>query len=167
MAARTFRCTCVIANGNYRSDWIGAWQLTVGVVPDSFIDQVLQDSDSDMISLFVDHQGAIQLYSDPDLIDYATISKGDETKNTLERLLTDPADVQAVHEAMDELNSNNTRVTTRFVKFDGRRYLAGVAYIPEIDWYEITLLDLAALLPLSSFRGILLVYGITLFPPAK
>jgi hypothetical protein len=38
-------------------------------------------------------------------------------------------------------------------------HLAGVAYLPEIDWYEITLLDLDVLVPMSSFSGILLVYG--------
>jgi diguanylate cyclase (GGDEF)-like protein len=37
-----------------------------------------------------------------------------------------------------------------------------VAWLPEIGWYEITLLDLDVVLPLTSFRGILLVYGAAL-----
>lgn len=136
--------------------------IGTGMELEGFIDQVLQDSDSDMISLFVDHRGAIQLYSDPSLIDYASISNPGTPFNSLGRLLDSPADVQRIESAMAELSSTNEAVTTRFVQRDNRRYLAGIVYVPEIDWYEITLLDFESLLPLSSFSGILLICGITL-----
>jgi diguanylate cyclase (GGDEF)-like protein len=61
-----------------------------------------------------------------------------------------------------EPESVNSSVISRFVEINGKRHLAGVAYLPEIDWYEITLMDLDVLVPLSSFTGILLVYAITL-----
>ena len=63
---------------------------------------------------------------------------------------------------MKELEALDTTVVSRFVEVSGKRYLAGVAHLPEIDWYEITLLDLDTLLPISSFTGILVVYGLTL-----
>ena len=44
----------------------------------------------------------------------------------------------------------------------GKRQLAGVAYLPKIDWYEITLLDLDVVLPLSQFKGLLIVYSVTM-----
>ncbi len=135
--------------------------LGTGMELEGFIDQVLQDSSDDVTSLFVDHRGAIQLYSDPSLIDYASISNPGSPSNTLERLLS-PADVQSLTGAMAELVKTGEAVTTRFIHLSGKRYLAGVAYIPEIDWYEITLLDFKSLLPLSSFSGILLICGITL-----
>jgi diguanylate cyclase (GGDEF)-like protein len=136
--------------------------IGTGMELKGFIDQVLQDSGSDMTSLFVDYRGAIQLYSDPDLIDYASISNPGRPFNSLDRVLDDPADVQIIKNAMAELVSTGTAVTTRFVHWNERRYLAGIAYIPEIDWYEITLLDFESLLPLSSFSGIMLTCGITL-----
>lgn len=136
--------------------------IGTGMALDGFIDQVLQDSGDDVSSLFVDHRGAIQLYSDPSLIDYASISNPGSPSNTLERLLDDPADVLSIKDAMAALVESGEAVTTRFVHLNGKRYLAGVAYIAEIDWYEITLLDFESLLPLSSFSGILLICGITL-----
>nr|WP_067295016.1 diguanylate cyclase [Marinobacterium profundum] len=136
--------------------------IGTGMELDGFIDQVLQDSGQDVTSLFVDHRGAIQLYSDPSLIDYGSISNPGTPANTLERLLDDPADVLNIKAAMAELARSDADVTTRFVHLNGKRYLAGVAYIPEIDWYEITLLDFESLLPLSSFSGILLICSITL-----
>jgi diguanylate cyclase (GGDEF)-like protein len=63
---------------------------------------------------------------------------------------------------MKELEGQSATVVSRFVEINGKRYLAGIAYLPEIGWYEITLLDLDVLLPLSRFGGILLVYGLTL-----
>ncbi len=138
--------------------------LGTGMELEGFINQVLQDSESDtsMTSIFVDYRGAIQLYSDPSLIDYASISNPGLPVNTLDRLLDEPADVLSIKDAMVELVTTSKSVTTRFVNRDERRYLAGVAYIPEIDWYEITLLDFEKLLPLSSFSGIALICGITL-----
>ena len=52
--------------------------------------------------------------------------------------------------------------TPCFADVQGRRHLAGIVYLPEIDWYEITLIDLAVLMPLSHFSTILLVFIISL-----
>lgn len=43
-------------------------------------------------------------------------------------------------------------VATLFVQANGRRHIAGIAYLPEIDWHEITLLDLELRLPFSQFK---------------
>jgi diguanylate cyclase (GGDEF)-like protein len=44
------------------------------------------------------------------------------------------------------------------VVVEGARKLAGIAHLPEIGWYEITLLDLGVLLPASQFSGLMLIY---------
>ncbi len=136
--------------------------LGTGLELNTFINTVVNDSDASVSSLFVDHQGAVQLYRDQSMIDYASISSTNPSQHSLNKLFTDPADQQAIREAMTEVGASDNLVATRFVHLDGKRCLAGVAYVPEIDWYEITLIDIEALLPLSSFSSILLVYGITL-----
>lgn len=123
---------------------------------------VLEQTRPGMASLFVDHNGAIQAHRDQRLIDFASISKSATEHKTLDLLFDRPRDREAIHAAMKELADTNSKVHTRFVEINGKRHLAGVAYLPEIDWYEITLLDLDVLLPLSSFSGILLVYLLTL-----
>jgi len=40
------------------------------------------------------------------------------------------------------------------LQFAGKPHLAGVTALPEIGWYEITLLDMDELLPVSRFAGI-------------
>jgi len=127
-----------------------------------FIHAVVDQGQPGMTSLFVDHNGAIQAHRDQRLIDFTSISKSAQAHKTLDLLFDRKQDRIALHAAMKELESVETMVVSRFVEIKGKRYLAGVAYLPEIDWYEITLLDLDVLLPISSFSGILLVYGLTL-----
>jgi diguanylate cyclase (GGDEF)-like protein len=123
---------------------------------------VVDQTEPGMTSLFVDHNGAIQAHRDQQMIDYASISKSAQERKTLDLLFDRQIDRDAVRGAMKELERMETPVISRFVEIAGKRHLAGVAYLPEIDWYEITLMDLDVLVPFSSFTGILLVYAITL-----
>ncbi|MCP5240818.1 MAG: diguanylate cyclase [Zoogloeaceae bacterium] len=127
-----------------------------------FIRDVVDNGQPGITSLFVDHGGAIQAYRDQRVIDFASITKRSAHRNSLDLLLDRGVDRVALRTAMKELEALDTTVVSRFVEVSGKRYLAGVAYLPEIDWYEITLLDLDTLLPISSFTGILVVYGLTL-----
>ncbi len=126
------------------------------------IHAVVEQTQPGMTSLFVDHNGAIQAHRDQRMIDYASISKTAADRKTLDLVFDRASDRAAVRAAMRELASGTNSVISRFVEINGKRHLAGVAYLPEIDWYEISLLDLDVLLPISSFSGILLVYGLTL-----
>jgi diguanylate cyclase (GGDEF)-like protein len=123
---------------------------------------VVEQAQPGMTSLFVDHNGAIQAHRDQRMIDYASISKTAAERNTLNLVFDRQQDRDAIYAAMKELERVNTSVISRFVEIDGKRHLAGVAFLPEIDWYEITLLDLDVVVPISSFSGILLVFGVTM-----
>ncbi len=130
----------------------------------SFIKNVVEEGSPGVTSLFVDHSGAIQIHRNQALIDFSSISKS-QTKsqqNTIDLLFEREADRRAVLAAMKELEVQKKSVATLFVQAGGKRHIAGIAYLPEIDWHEITLLDLDVLLPFSQFTGILVVYTLTL-----
>lgn len=127
-----------------------------------FINNIVQEGTPGVTSLFLNHEGAIQLHRDTALIDFASISKSGEERKTIELLLESPADRKLIFAAMKELESQKKTVVTAFVTVDGKRQLAGIAYLPEIDWYEVTLIDLDVLLPFSNFFGVVLVYALTL-----
>ncbi len=128
-----------------------------------FLANVIEEGTPGITSLFVDHTGAIQLHRDQSLIDFASIRRGKDKKTpkSLELLLGDPTDLQAVRQAMHSVEDKPQTVATTFVQVNGRRHMAGIAYLPEIDWFEVTLLDLDVLLPPHYFYGILGVYIIT------
>ncbi len=111
---------------------------------------------------FFDHAGAIQISRDPSQIDFASITKQSGDKKTVQQLLSKPAERQQLEQLLPQLMENPGQVGSLYLTIEQQHYLAGVIYLPEIDWYEITLLDLETLLPLSTFNSIFIVTGLSL-----
>ncbi len=128
----------------------------------AFIHDVVEENVPGVTSLFVDHGGAVQIHRNQQLIDFGSVSKSGTEQKNLHLLFERDVDYTAMLAAMKSLEMGTQKVATLFVQVHGKRHLAGVAYLPEIDWYEITLLDLDVLLPLSQFKGLLIVYGVTM-----
>jgi diguanylate cyclase (GGDEF)-like protein len=128
----------------------------------SFIRNVVEENVPGVTSMFVDHNGAIQIHRQQQLIDFGSVSKNGKEQKTIGLLLDREKDRQAVLAAMKTLERQDSTVSTLFVEVQGKRHLVGIAYLPEIDWYEITLMDLAVLLPFSEFGGLLGMYVVTL-----
>lgn len=126
------------------------------------IDNIVDTDAPGVTSLIINHAGSIQLHRDRQLIEFSSISKQGAERNTISLIFTEPKDLKAIFQAMDRLRSSPQLVTTEFVNIEGRRHIAGIAYIPEIDWYEITLLDLDIILPLSQFKTIMVTYALGL-----
>ena len=133
-----------------------------GLELDAFVRGVVDQGEPGITSLFVDHHGAIQAHRDLRYIDYASISKAPQERKTLDLVFDRAEDRDTMAAAMTQSRADGEQVITRFVRIGDKRYLAGIAYLSEINWFEITLLDLDVLLPLSGFSGLLVVYGLTL-----
>lgn len=127
-----------------------------------FIREVVVEQQAGVTNLFVDHAGAIQIHRDLSLIDFGSVTKNGGERKTLDLLFDRVQDRTEVLAAMKVLETQQRNVETRFVTLQGRRHLAAVVYLPEIDWYQITLLDLNVLLPLSEFSVLLLLYLLTI-----
>ena len=128
----------------------------------AFIQEVAVEQQPGVTSLFVDHAGAIQIHRDLSLIDFGSITKPSTERKTLDLLFNRPQDRTEVLAAMKTLETQPRQVETRFLTLQGQRHLAAVVYLPEIDWYQITLLDLDVLLPLSEFTVLVVLYLITI-----
>ena len=128
----------------------------------AFLRDVVEPDVEGITGLFVDRNGAIQLHRNPSLINFASISQQGGPQKSLERLFARDEDRQQIFAAMRRLEHGTEKIATRFVTVDGRRHLAGVAYLPEIEWYQITLIDLAVLLPFNQLAGLVALYGLSL-----
>ena len=136
-----------------------------GIELDALLHNIVDLGETGVRTLFADHNGAIQLYRDTRYIDYASIVNPDVKKKTIDLLFENTADRHWIRHTMGRLlNSSEQghRVITGFVTVDGEEQLAGVAYLPSIGWYEITLLDLDVLLPASAFMPLTMVFVVTL-----
>ncbi|TBW58862.1 sensor domain-containing diguanylate cyclase [Marinobacter halodurans] len=136
-----------------------------GMDLEPFLQNIVDLEQPGINTLFVDYNGAIQLYRDRRYIDYASFVKPEGQKKTIELLLDRPADRSWIRQTLDRLREGpeqGYRVETGFVTVDGKSHLAGVTYLPSIGWYEITLLDLDVLLPLATFAPMLGVFSVAL-----
>ncbi len=132
-----------------------------GINLSSFLNDFVETGEDGITTMFVNHDGAIQLYRDQSMIDFASYTKDAGEGNHLGKMMG-PKDQQSLRQAMSQVQESPHQVMSQFVQIDGKRYLAGMAYLPEVDWYEITLMDLDQLLPMSRFNTILLVFSICL-----
>ncbi len=128
----------------------------------NFLHDVLQSDEPGVTSLYIDDQGAIQLHPDRSLIDYASITKAATEHKTFLALLDRAADQSAVKHALETLRLGERTFITQRVQLGERTHLLGMVALPEIGWYQITLMDLSVMLPLSRFSTMGLVYLLTL-----
>lgn len=72
-------------------------------------------------------------------------------------------DVGFIKDSMREMkHSSDDTVKSRYVLLNGIKYLAGISYIKELDWYQIVLRDVHDILTLTDFSGIIALFMITL-----
>jgi hypothetical protein len=122
-----------------------------------FIEAVLGQTHPGITTLFTNHEGAIQLYRDPALIDYASITKDEMSdKSLIFQLFSHPDDHQRIQQAMAAARRQPGTIITSFGQ--QQQYPLAIAWIAELDWFEITIIDLDHVLPPRLFHNILLSY---------
>lgn len=136
-----------------------------GLDLDAFLQDIVDIGQDGITTLFVDYNGAIQLYRDRNYIDFASIIKPEGQKNTVDLLFDHQEDQQhilAMLQTLREGGGQSGEVASGFVTVDGKKHLAGIAFLPAIGWFEITLLDLDTLLPSSHLLPLVWVFIATL-----
>lgn len=127
-----------------------------------FLNQVVNNTDEGVTNFFVDHSASIQLHPDREKISFASISTPGGQQQYVYQHLDLLEGRKVLEQAMADARQHRDEVVSGFVTSKGRRHLMAVAYIPELDWFEITFIDIAKLLPLSRFGGIFLIYTLTI-----
>ncbi|QBM18746.1 hypothetical protein MARI_28880 [Marinobacter sp. JH2] len=132
-----------------------------GLNLDNFLENIVDLNQEGITTLFVDYNGAIQLYRDRNYIDFASIVKPEGQKNTIDLLFEASQDKQKILGMLQMLKKRtheHNPIESGFVTIDGKKHLAGVALLPAIGWFEITLLDLNALIPPSFLWPLIAVF---------
>ncbi len=107
-----------------------------------FLKETVATEPEGMLNLFINRNMAIQLDSDPHLIDYASITKQAKESITVNRFLTDPNDITHLQQDMQTLaHAPDGETRTLWVHVDGAPYLLGLSYIRDLGWYDLTLIN--------------------------
>lgn len=112
-----------------------------GVDLSDFIRSVVSTPLGGAANILIDRNGAIQAHQDVSMIDFASVRKavGKEAQNTVFSLLDHPADAEALRQAMAALVAGNTDVLTLELQVQGHRQLTGIVWVPEIQWFVLTM----------------------------
>ncbi|MDH5542602.1 MAG: response regulator [Nitrospinota bacterium] len=117
----------------------------------NFIQQIVDIKQPGVNNIFVDESGAIQAHRNLQYIDFRSLTKSINERKTVFQMLDSPDEQKEFRALLDSLTGEDKGVGTMFVNIDGNRYLAGVAYLEKMRWYNITLMDLRVLIGPGRF----------------
>ena len=109
-----------------------------------FLHDFINTNESGVTPMILNADGAIQAHPDQSLIAYGSATGLNNQANTLEQLLPNPEDRQALRNAMQQAAEEPGQVKTLWVQLDEREQLLALSYIPELKWHVVSAVDLQA-----------------------
>ena len=143
-----------------------------GVDLSDFIRSAVSSQLGGAANILIDRNGAIQAHQDVSVIDFASVRKaaGKESQSTLFDLLDRPQEALALRRAMAALVAGEHEVQTLELRVQGRRQLTGLVWVPEIQWFVLTMtqpdaVNASSALPAASLF-LVIVLGLVLLGAA-
>lgn len=142
--------------------------IGTGVDLTQFIREVVEFPQTGVQSMFVDLQGAIQAHRDPRVVDFHSLTKDISAKKTIFNLLDRETDRVALVEMMKQVSRGDVLVLSRFMQMEGREVLVGVGFLDRLGWFNVTVMDVDAIIdrklfmPLAALIAAILLAAATL-----
>lgn len=127
-----------------------------------FVEESVAIEQDGVKNYFIDSHMAIQLAKEVSVIDYASFTKKDGEHKTIDFLFDNPRDIELIQRTMHEVRSasDTDTVKTVWISINGKKQLVGIAYLPEINWYNLTFIEADELVIIDN----VVVFGtLTLF----
>ncbi|WIY52416.1 diguanylate cyclase [Devosia sp. YIM 151766] len=145
---------CVIRDGDTVLGVLGT-----GIDLSAFIQEVVNIPQIGVTSMFVDRHGQVQAHRDENLVDLASLAAETAGKRSIFSLVDNDDDRMRLRALMAEVASGTSLVRSTFVTVGGQQALAGIGYLDRLGWFNITLMDVDAIIDRRLFLpiGLLLV----------
>lgn len=137
-----------------------------GLTLDSFLNQSMGFEQKGIHNFFINDDLDIQLEKNQTMIDYASV-KNIEQKN-LKHIFGNPKDISSIKELMKILKKidNEDNIKTIWLTIDGQKKLFCMAYLKDLDWYSLTILN-SDVLAISQenrvFNVLIILFLLSLF----
>ncbi len=115
--------------------------IGTGIDISEFINEAVDTVYPGIHNLLVNRDMAIQIHPDRELINYASAFKATDENIRLDALFKNSADLENIQKAMGRLEAGSNQTEMLRVNFKGEQYLLGIAYLPEIEWFDLTLMN--------------------------
>lgn len=138
---RHLKVTKVWINTVLKDDGKPLAVIGTGVDLSDFIQNVISTPQQGVTNVLLDRNGAIQAHHDISIIDFASIAKEqrNEQQSTLFNLIDGADDRLKFQEALKDLSSGKADTRTLRVSIQGMPHIAGIAYLPDIKWFMVSL----------------------------
>ncbi|MCP8888438.1 sensor domain-containing diguanylate cyclase [Devosia ureilytica] len=140
---------CVIREGRHVLGVLGT-----GIDLSAFIQEVVNIPQVGVTSMFVDRQGQVQAHRDENLVNLASLSSDMRDKRTVYSLVDTPADQETLQQLMTSVAAGGALARSAFVSVGGQQTLVGVGYLDKLGWFNVTLMDLDAIIDRRLFLPI-------------
>ncbi len=140
---------CVIREGRRVLGILGT-----GIDLTSFIQEVVNVPQVGVTSMFVDRQGAVQAHRDQNMVDLRSLTAEMSAKRTVFSLVDKPEDQAALRQLMDQVAAGDAVAQSRFMTVGGKEMLVGIGYLDKLGWFNVTLMDIDAIIDKRLFLPI-------------
>ncbi len=109
---------------------------------DSFIKDNLESDNTNVKNYFIKEDLSIQLAQESSQVDYASFTKEENQKKKIDFYFEDNNDILNIKSAMNKLKDSDIEdVELIWVNKNDTKKLVGITYLPQIDWYSLTIID--------------------------
>ncbi|MDD3059523.1 MAG: diguanylate cyclase [Sulfurimonas sp.] len=117
--------------------------LGTGLDLSAFLKESVDIEQEGIRNIFINQNMAIQLERDSNLIDHASLVQNKTEHKELELLIKEEDDLNNIKALMQTLKSSGqeNQVKTLWVSFESGEKLVGLAYLKELGWYNLTIID--------------------------
>jgi diguanylate cyclase (GGDEF)-like protein len=128
--------------------------LGTGIDLSVFISTVVNSDQLGIESMFVDRNGAVQANRDASKIDFHSLTKEIVNRKTVFQMLPETADRVRLQAMMDHVRGEDLPVAAEFMRIGGRNMLVGIGYLDRLGWYNVTVMDVDAIIDRRLFGPI-------------
>lgn len=142
--------------------------LGTGLDLTKFLKDAITNNHDGVRTVLINEDLAIQLDQDAKLIDYASISKKLGEHQTLSLILKNQAYLDLLRKEIKilEKSENENLVKTLWMEIDGKEYIVGIAYLKEVDWFSVSIIDASELMIVNNqslFFILIFIFIVVLF----
>lgn len=128
----------IVKDGNRKLGLVGT-----GLDLSTFLNRFVVAKEAGVTPMIINSDGAIQAHPDRNLINYSSINDPGTDSSTIFRLLDGESETAAT-DALQKAKANSEVIPLFWADLEGRPQLFAVAFVPELDWYVVTAIDLQA-----------------------
>jgi len=115
--------------------------IGTGIDISEFLNSAVDTVHPGIYNLFVNRDLAIQIHPDRELINLGSSFKKDEENIKLDVLFKNSADIEHIRQSILKLEKGNAATDMLWVDLNGEKQLLGIAYLPEIGWFDLTIMN--------------------------